>query len=210
MPVAIRDYARISLIRRHPTSVSHGRGHWFDPSTAHHSETLAEQGSRKFPGSRLGRAWRVRQFNRESFTDGCRSLLYGLEQHVGVLWIEQSLKLAAASPHPFSGIPRMLAPQHGARLIDVLAHLGFASALDRLVMTDEATQLRSLAVQPGHRQREPQPAAAAARASTSSGSSPGLRSHTAAANEAFSRHKRSAASRNRRLALRCTVTRSAA
>ena len=66
--------------------LSHGRGHWFDPSTAHHS--------------RLGRGWRVRQSNRESFTDGCRSLLYGLEQDVGVLWVEQSLKLAAAGPNP--------------------------------------------------------------------------------------------------------------
>ena len=26
----------ISLIRNDPTSVSHGRGHWFEPSTAHH------------------------------------------------------------------------------------------------------------------------------------------------------------------------------
>src|SRR6185312_6629302 len=48
---------RISLICRHPTSVSHGRGHWFDPSTAHHSETSAEQGSRKFPGSLLFSEW---------------------------------------------------------------------------------------------------------------------------------------------------------
>jgi len=68
------------------TGASPGRGHWFDPSTAHHS--------------RLGHAWRVRQSDRESFTDGRRSLLYGLEQDVGVLWVEQSLKLAAAGPHP--------------------------------------------------------------------------------------------------------------
>src|SRR5262249_24461843 len=93
-------WPRIALIRRPHTPVSHGRGHWFDPSTAHHSETSAEHGSRKFPGSRLGRAWRVGQSNRESFTDGRRSPLYGLEQDVGVLWIEESLKLAAAGPHP--------------------------------------------------------------------------------------------------------------
>jgi len=31
--------------------------------------------------------------NRESFTDGRRSLLYGLEQDVAVLWVEQSLTL---------------------------------------------------------------------------------------------------------------------
>src|SRR6185437_13683878 len=34
-----------------------GRGHWFDPSTAHHSETSAEQGSRKFPGPLLFSEW---------------------------------------------------------------------------------------------------------------------------------------------------------
>jgi len=28
-----------------PVLLSHGRGHWFDPSTTHHSETSAEQGS---------------------------------------------------------------------------------------------------------------------------------------------------------------------
>src|SRR5437879_8947852 len=37
--------------------LSHGRGHWFDPSTAHHSEAPAEQGSRKFPGSLLFSEW---------------------------------------------------------------------------------------------------------------------------------------------------------
>ena len=36
--VAIGISARISLIRRPHTPVSHGRGHWFDPSTAHHLE----------------------------------------------------------------------------------------------------------------------------------------------------------------------------
>src|SRR6266481_70507 len=33
---------RISLISKDPTSVSHGRGHWFDPSTAHHKSNSYE------------------------------------------------------------------------------------------------------------------------------------------------------------------------
>ena len=49
MPVANKDSTRISLIRKPLPPVSHGRGHWFDPSTAHHSETSAEQASRKSP-----------------------------------------------------------------------------------------------------------------------------------------------------------------
>jgi hypothetical protein len=47
-----------------PYGVSHGRGHWFDPSTAHHSAS--------------GRAWGVRQSDREPLTDGGGSLLDGL------------------------------------------------------------------------------------------------------------------------------------
>jgi len=38
---------RISLIRRHPTSVSHGRGHWFEPHQA-------SRGSEGITSIRLG------------------------------------------------------------------------------------------------------------------------------------------------------------
>ena len=51
MPVATRNPARISLIRGPRTPVSHGRGHWFDPSTGHQSciSTSRVQGSSTQP-----------------------------------------------------------------------------------------------------------------------------------------------------------------
>jgi hypothetical protein len=48
---------RLFLIGLESSSAFTRQGHWFDPSTAHHSEASAEQGSRKFPGSLLLSEW---------------------------------------------------------------------------------------------------------------------------------------------------------
>src|ERR1700733_2634339 len=86
VPVAIGVSARISLIRKPRTPVSHGRGHWFDPSTAHHLES--------------SRARSVRQSDREPLADRHGRLLDCLEQNIGIPRVEEPLELAAARSHP--------------------------------------------------------------------------------------------------------------
>src|SRR5438132_4660063 len=68
-----------------PRLPSHGRGHWFDPSTAHHAGSSRPRG--------------VRQSDRELLADGGGGLLNGIKQHVRILRVEEPLELATAGSH---------------------------------------------------------------------------------------------------------------